>query len=123
VLSIIKELLRTDNKTYLQDGNVQFSRLQRAIEFVDVDFGYDASELVLQNISLTIKRGDDGTVERPVLQINAGRLNRIHDFRIRRKLPIVDLREFEINNAAPWQLSSVRYVSFSTLLCATLPML
>jgi len=41
-LSSIKELLRTDNKTYLQNGLVQFSGLQRAIEFVAVDFGYDA---------------------------------------------------------------------------------
>ena len=56
-LSNIKELLRTDNKTYLQDGTVQFSRLQQAIELVDVDFGYDASELVLHNITLTIKQG------------------------------------------------------------------
>ena len=56
-LSNIKELLRTDNKTYLQDGSVQFSGLQRAIEFVNVDFGYDAAELVLCNISLTIKQG------------------------------------------------------------------
>jgi len=31
--------------------------LQRAIEFVAVDFGYDASTLVLNNISLTIKQG------------------------------------------------------------------
>jgi len=56
-LSSIKELLRTDNKTYLQNGLVQFSGLQRAIEFVAVDFGYDASTLVLNNISLTIKQG------------------------------------------------------------------
>jgi len=45
-LSSIKELLRTDNKTYLQNGLVQFSGLQRAIEFVAVDFGYDASTLL-----------------------------------------------------------------------------
>jgi len=36
-------------------------RLQRAIEFVSVDFGYDAVELVLHNITLTIKRGQMGT--------------------------------------------------------------
>jgi len=53
----ITEVLRTDNKTYLQDGEFQFSGLQRAIEFVDVDFGYDAEQLVLHNITLTIKRG------------------------------------------------------------------
>jgi len=53
----ITEVLRSDNKTYLQDGEFQFSGLQRAIEFVDVDFGYDAEQLVLHNITLTIKRG------------------------------------------------------------------
>jgi subfamily B ATP-binding cassette protein MsbA len=56
-LSSIKELLRTDNKTYLQDGLVEFSSLQRAIEFVSVDFGYDASNRVLHDITLTIKQG------------------------------------------------------------------
>ena len=56
-LTNIKDLLRTDNKIYLRDGKVQFSGLQRAIEFVDVDFGYEVSEVVLHNISLTIERG------------------------------------------------------------------
>jgi len=56
-LANIKELLRTDNKTYLQDGKVQFSGLEQAIEFVSVDFGYDASHLVLHDITLAIKRG------------------------------------------------------------------
>lgn len=56
-LNNIKELLRTDNKIYLQDGKAQFSGLKRAIEFVSVDFGYDANELVLHNITLTIKQG------------------------------------------------------------------
>ena len=56
-LNNIKELLRTDNKTYLQDGLVQFSGLKRAIEFVSVDFGYDAKDSVLHNITLTIKQG------------------------------------------------------------------
>ncbi len=53
----IKEFLRTDNKPYLKDGKLQFLGLQRAIEFVAVDFGYDPDELVLHNISLTIKPG------------------------------------------------------------------
>ncbi len=53
----IKELLRTDNKTYLKDGTVQFSGLKQAIEFVSVDFGYNVRNLVLHNISLTIKQG------------------------------------------------------------------
>ncbi|MGA9382747.1 MAG: heterocyst formation ABC transporter subunit HepA [Phormidium sp.] len=56
-LSSIKELLKTDNKPYLIDGTVQFNELKRAIEFVSVDFGYDQNNLVLQNITLTIKKG------------------------------------------------------------------
>ncbi|NEO79644.1 heterocyst formation ABC transporter subunit HepA [Moorena sp. SIO4G3] len=54
----IKELLRTDNKPYLQNGNVEFSGLQRAIEFASVDFGYDPSNLVLHDITLTINKGE-----------------------------------------------------------------
>ncbi|MDZ4873491.1 MAG: Heterocyst differentiation ATP-binding protein HepA [Chroococcidiopsis cubana SAG 39.79] len=56
--SNIKELLRTDNKTYLRNGKLQFSKLQRAIEFVSVDFGYDKQHSVLHNIKLTINRGE-----------------------------------------------------------------
>lgn len=52
----VHEMLRTDNKTYLRDGEAKFSSLKEAIAFVDVDFGYD-DKLVLQNITLTIERG------------------------------------------------------------------
>ena len=57
-LSNIKELLRTDNKTYLKDGLIKFSGLQQAIELVSVDFGYNVNDVVLHNITLTIKRGE-----------------------------------------------------------------
>lgn len=54
----IQQLLRTDDKCYLQDGKTKFSRLKQAIEFVDVDFGYAAeAEPVLKQISLTITKG------------------------------------------------------------------
>ncbi len=56
-LENIKELLRTDNKTYFQNGNVEFTGLKRSIDLVSVDFGYDATNLVLNNITLTIERG------------------------------------------------------------------
>lgn len=52
----VHEMLRTDDKTYLRDGEAKFSSLKEAIAFVDVDFGYD-DKLVLQNITLTIERG------------------------------------------------------------------
>lgn len=54
----IKELLQTNDKTYFKNGQLQFCGLQRAIEFVSVDFGYDAEELVLHNITLSIQRGE-----------------------------------------------------------------
>jgi ATP-binding cassette, subfamily B, bacterial MsbA len=56
-LSSIKQLLKTDDKPYLIDGKLQFSGLERGIEFVSVDFGYDSDNLVLQNVTLTIKKG------------------------------------------------------------------
>ena len=57
-LSNIQELLRRDNKTYLENGNIQFSVLKQSIDFVDVDFGYSADELVLRGITLSIKKGE-----------------------------------------------------------------
>jgi subfamily B ATP-binding cassette protein MsbA len=54
----IRELLRTDNKPYLQDGDRPFTGLQRAIAFEAVNFGYDANLPVLRNITLTINRGE-----------------------------------------------------------------
>jgi subfamily B ATP-binding cassette protein MsbA len=53
----IKELLKREKKPYLENGTVQFLGLKRAIEFRAVDFGYDASDLVLHNIRLTIEKG------------------------------------------------------------------
>lgn len=53
----IKELLRTDNKKYFQNGETEFLGLKRSIDFVAVDFGYEASNLILQDITLTLKRG------------------------------------------------------------------
>ena len=53
----IKELIRTDNKTYLQNGHVQFNGLQHSIDLVSADFGYDANTPVLNNITLCIERG------------------------------------------------------------------
>ncbi|MFB8791778.1 MAG: heterocyst formation ABC transporter subunit HepA [Potamolinea sp.] len=53
----IKELLRTDNKQYFQNGKTEFLGLKRAIDFVSVDFGYDDNNLVLHDITLTIERG------------------------------------------------------------------
>jgi len=53
----IKQVLRTDDKPYLLNGTKQFSGLQKAIEFVSLDFGYDRHHLILNNITLTIQQG------------------------------------------------------------------
>jgi subfamily B ATP-binding cassette protein MsbA len=101
-LSNIKELLRTDDKPYLQNGTVQFSGLKQSIEFVCVDFGYDRNELVLHNISLAIERGKMTAL---VGSSGAGKstladlIPRFYD-PTQGKIFIdgVDLREFEINS-------------------------
>lgn len=101
-MSNIRELLRTDDKTYLQDGTVQFAGLQRAIEFVSVDFGYDADMPVLYNITLTIKRGETTAL---VGASGAGKTTladlvpRFYD-PTKGKVLIdgIDLRNFEINS-------------------------
>ncbi|MGL4622982.1 MAG: heterocyst formation ABC transporter subunit HepA [Chroococcidiopsis sp.] len=53
----IKNLLREDNKNYFQNGHIEFPGLKRSIDFRLVDFGYDATSLVLKNISLKIEKG------------------------------------------------------------------
>ncbi|MFB2897671.1 heterocyst formation ABC transporter subunit HepA [Aerosakkonemataceae cyanobacterium BLCC-F50] len=101
-LSSIKELLRTDNKPYLIDGKLQFSGLERGIEFVSVDFGYDANNLVLHNVTLTIKKG---TTTALVGASGAGKstladlIPRFYDPTAGQILiDGIDLREFEINS-------------------------
>jgi len=57
-LNNIRELLVTDNKPYLKDGERQFPGLQAAIAFQSVDFGYDPQQPILTDINLTIKQGE-----------------------------------------------------------------
>lgn len=53
----IQQILRTDDKPYLKDGERKFDGLRRSIDFVAVDFGYNPDQLVLRDITLSIERG------------------------------------------------------------------
>jgi ATP-binding cassette subfamily B protein/subfamily B ATP-binding cassette protein MsbA len=56
-LENIKELLREDNKIYFKDGNIEFPGLKHSIDIVSVDFGYNPTNLVLHNITLSLEKG------------------------------------------------------------------
>ena len=53
----IQELLRTNDKPYLDNGYQQFQGLKQGISFLSVNFGYESNELVLRDINLTIEKG------------------------------------------------------------------
>ncbi|MEA5504073.1 heterocyst formation ABC transporter subunit HepA [Halotia wernerae UHCC 0503] len=98
----IKELVRTDNKYYLQNGNLQFTELKHSVDIVSVDFGYNATNLVLNNITLSIENGKTTAI---VGATGAGKSTLI-DLIPRFYDPIegnvlidgVDVRKFEINS-------------------------
>ena len=54
----IKELLKTDDKIYFQNGALRFSGFRRSIDLVSVDFDYSLNQRVLHNITLSIKQGE-----------------------------------------------------------------
>ncbi len=56
-LNEVKELLRKDDKPYLNNGNLKFKGLKQGISFLSVDFDYEPNNLILQDIDLTIEKG------------------------------------------------------------------
>ncbi|AFW92849.1 ABC transporter ATP-binding protein [Dolichospermum sp. UHCC 0352] len=54
----IKELLKTDDKIYFQNGALRFPSFKRSIDLVSVDFDYSPDQRVLHNITLSIKQGE-----------------------------------------------------------------
>ena len=53
----IQELLREDDKPYLNNGNLKFRELKQGISFLGVSFAYEPNNLILQDINLTIEKG------------------------------------------------------------------
>lgn len=53
----IKDLLKTEDKSYFQNGHLQFAGLKRVIDIIAVNFGYEPHHLVLKDITLTIEKG------------------------------------------------------------------
>ncbi|MES1021714.1 heterocyst formation ABC transporter subunit HepA [Gloeocapsa sp. BRSZ] len=111
----IKDLLRKDDKAYTRNGKIQFTKLKQAIEYVAVDFGYDADEPVLHNISLSIRKGEMTAL---VGSSGAGKstladlIPRFYDPTAGQILiDGVDLREFEINSLR-WKLAVVSQDTF-----------
>ncbi|QJB46098.1 heterocyst formation ABC transporter subunit HepA [Dolichospermum flos-aquae] len=54
----IKDLLKTDDKIYFQNGALRFPGFRRSIDLVSVDFDYSPDQRVLHNITLSIKQGE-----------------------------------------------------------------
>lgn len=98
----IQELLRRDDKPYLKNGTLQFTGLKRAIECIEVDFGYDPELPVLHDITLTIPKektialvGASGAGKSTLADL----LPRFYDVNKGQILfDGVDVREFDINS-------------------------
>ena len=56
-LDNVKKLLQSEDRAYFQNGSIEFTQLNRSIDIVSADFGYEPSDLVLHGITLTIEKG------------------------------------------------------------------
>jgi ABC-type multidrug transport system fused ATPase/permease subunit len=53
----IKQILKTEDKVYLKNGELEFRELHNSIDFVNVGFSYTSEQVILQNINLSIECG------------------------------------------------------------------
>ncbi|GCL41711.1 ABC transporter ATP-binding protein [Anabaena sp. FACHB-1250] len=98
----IKNLLKTDDKIYFQNGTLKFLGLKRSIDLVSVDFDYGLNQRVLHNITLSIKQGEMTAL---IGSSGAGKttladlIPRFHDASDGYiYIDEVDIRKFEINS-------------------------
>ena len=55
----IQALLRTEDKSYLENGTKLFSGLTSGIKINSIDFGYEPTELNLKQVTVTIPKGSN----------------------------------------------------------------
>jgi subfamily B ATP-binding cassette protein MsbA len=53
----VKEILLREDKVYILNGNLEFKKLEKSIDFLSVYFGYSSDQLILKDINLSIKYG------------------------------------------------------------------
>lgn len=98
----IKNLLKTDNKIYFQNGALRFTGVTRSIDLVSVDFGYSSNQRILHDVTLSIEQGKMTAL---VGSSGAGKttladlIPRFHDATDGHiYIDEVDIRKFEINS-------------------------
>ncbi|MBD2665780.1 ABC transporter related [Richelia sinica FACHB-800] len=98
----IKNLLKSEDKPYFQNGAIQFPGLQRSINFVGVDFAYSPEQKILNNITLTVERGKMTALVgasgagKTTLADLIPRFNDVTEGHI--YIDDLDIRQFEINS-------------------------
>jgi ATP-binding cassette, subfamily B, bacterial MsbA len=103
-LRVVHQLLRTDDKNYTSDGEIEFSSLKWGINFQNVDFSYDNQHPILENISLGIERGQ--TVA--IIGASGSGKTTIADLIIRFYDPIQGNIYIDNVNLSQYKLSSLR---------------
>ncbi|MDB9307593.1 ABC transporter ATP-binding protein [Aphanizomenon sp. CS-733/32] len=115
----IKDLLKTDDKIYFQNGALRFPGFKRSIDLVSVDFDYSLNQRVLHNITLSIKQGQMTAL---IGSSGAGKttladlIPRFHDATDGHiYIDEVDIRKFDINSLR----SKIAVVSQNTFIFNT----